>query len=59
MLFKSYLKSSKKHISFCVNKSQNHTNRFGKASHFVLAIVGGNVTNIRFLLEALRECATK
>ena len=39
MLFKSYLKSSKKHISFCVNKSQNHTNRFGKASHFVLAIV--------------------
>lgn len=39
MLFKSYLKSSKTHISFCVNKSQNHTNRFGKASHFVLAIV--------------------
>ena len=59
MLFKSYLKSSKKHISFCVNKSQNRTNRFGKVSHFVLAIVGGNVTNIRFLLEALRECAAK
>ena len=39
MLFKSYLKSCKTHISFCVNKSQNHTNRFGKASHFVLAIV--------------------
>lgn len=43
MLFKSYLKSSKKHISFCVNKSQNHTNRFGKASHFVLAIVHNNL----------------
>ena len=44
MLFKSYLKSSKKHISFCVNKSQNHTNRFGKASHFVLAIVTSHST---------------
>ena len=39
MLFKSYLKTSKTHISFYVNKSQNRTNRFGKASHFVLAIV--------------------
>lgn len=49
MLFKSYLKSSKKHISFCVNKSQNHTNRFGKASHFVLAIVNVQPSDFSFI----------
>lgn len=39
MLFKSYLKSSKTHISFYVNKSQNYTKHFEKALYFVLVIV--------------------
>ena len=55
MLFKSYLKSSKKHISFCVNKSQNHTNRFGKASHFVLAIVNDFNTDSNAWIQHIME----